>query len=98
MLWNQFWFIRFTQNFSLVVLTRGPLYCAAAAVAGLFGNIALRKELLFIQFRVEVSLHTDVLVLYAPEHKLLHRALRAIGVEHLEPVALDEELVADGFQ
>ena len=71
---------------------------AAATVAGLPRDVAPRKELLLRQLRVEIRLHTHVLILDAPEHEVLDRTGGAVGVEDLEPVALNKQLAADDLE
>ena len=71
---------------------------AAAAVARLFGDVPLLEQDLFLEVRVEERLHAKVEVLDAPEHEVPDRAGRAVGVEHLEPVAHDIGLVGNVLQ
>ena len=71
---------------------------AAAAVAGLLGDIALGKERLLFQLRVEIGLHTDILILDAPEDEVPDRAGRPVGVEDLQPIALHDQLAAHGLE
>ena len=71
---------------------------AAAAVAGLPGDVALGEERLLFQIRVEVRLHAQILILDAPEDEMPDRGGGAIGVEDLQPVAHDDQLAAGGLQ
>ena len=73
--------------FSRPHIEQRQVHRAAAAVAGLFGNVSLGKEILLHQIGIKIRLHTHILILNPPIDKMLYRADRAIGVEHFEPQA-----------
>ena len=68
---------------------------AAAAVAGMLGNITLREQHVLVKLRIEEFLHPRIVGVERPVHKVRDRHLRAIRVENLQPVAHREQLVAD---
>ena len=74
------------------------VYRAAPAVARLLGDISQCEKLLLLQVGVKIRLHSYVLILYAPQHKVLNGAGGTVRVENLQPVALNQHLAAYGFQ
>ena len=84
--------------FSCFHIQQCEVNCTAPAVAGLFCNIAFRKNFLFFQIRIEIRLHANILILNPPQDKVLHCTGRAIGIEHFQAITLNHHLIADSFQ
>ena len=64
-----------------------------------FGHdVLLVEEDALVQIRIEVRLHAGVAHIGRPAHKMVHAALRTVGVVNLEPVALRFYIVTDRLQ
>ncbi len=71
---------------------------AAAAVAGMLGDLALREQNVLLEIGIEVFLHPRILGVERPVHEVRDRLLRTVGVVYLEAVAFRHEFVAGGFE
>ena len=71
---------------------------ASSAMARLFSDVALREQDGFVQIRIEIGFHPNVIRILRPVHEMSDGFLRTVGIEYLQTVALLLHIIAHCFQ
>lgn len=72
---------------------QGHVHGGAARVSGLPGHISAREDGAFVDIGIKNGLHRSVGRVFRPSHKVIHGALRAVGVVDFDFIPFFPELI-----
>ena len=79
-------------------IIQSQIYRTAATVAGAGRNVTMGKQICLPLFRVEVALHTHIVQVPCPFHKIIHSHLGPICIKHFNRVTQRQQLLVDLLQ